>query len=230
MGIRERAVRSFGLYANLNGQCNEHEWAIESKRIYYLRTGNNIGHSIQNGATSLRVGNPNHEPSGDHRISNYPSMYNLRERVPSYSVVNRHANTELAKCSLTDQFAHGLSTPMSAVNDDNGLLSMPSSSKVESSLHDYSSMEVSPPNISNTEHKLVAKKVVPSFPDGTILTSESKSKRKALAGIYDKVLVVDNIDSAKNVVRLLTTKYKSFVHACDTEVFSKTLLELFTSL
>jgi DNA polymerase-1 len=85
-------------------------------------------------------------------------------------------------------------------------------------------------NVDENKHKLVAKKAIPTFSDGTVLTNESKSKRKALSGIRGKVLVVDNIESAKNVVQLLTTKYKNFVHACDTEVFSKTLLGLFPFL
>ncbi|XP_051209078.1 DNA polymerase I A, chloroplastic isoform X2 [Lolium perenne] len=234
MGVRERSMCGLGLYANMNGQSNEHEWALESKRMFYLRIANNASHSIHNGATPLRVGNPNHEPSGNHRSSNYPSMHNLRERLPSYSIVNRHANTDLAECNLTNEFAHALSTPMSDVNDDIELLSMPSSSNVEISAHDCSPMEAPLPNISNMEatsgldgktnvgyadkHKLISQKVVPSFPDRTFLTKESTSKRKTLAGVYDKVLVVDNIESAKNVVQLLTTKYRNFVHACDTEV------------
>lgn len=39
-------------------------------------------------------------------------------------------------------------------------------------------------------------------------SEESLKARKALASIYGKVLVV----------KLLTTKYKSFIHACHTEV------------
>ncbi|XVF03915.1 hypothetical protein REPUB_Repub05bG0034800 [Reevesia pubescens] len=41
---------------------------------------------------------------------------------------------------------------------------------------------------------------------------------KQLARIYDQVLVVDNISVAKEVVLMLTTKYRHHVHACDTEV------------
>ncbi|KAE8725498.1 DNA polymerase I A [Hibiscus syriacus] len=41
---------------------------------------------------------------------------------------------------------------------------------------------------------------------------------KQLARIYDQVLVVDNISAAKEVVLMLTTKYRHLVHACDTEV------------
>uniref|UniRef100_A0A453RWA4 Uncharacterized protein n=1 Tax=Aegilops tauschii subsp. strangulata TaxID=200361 RepID=A0A453RWA4_AEGTS len=232
MGIRESGDFRFGFYANFNVQSSKQEWMNESRKMFYLRTTNAVSNNIHNGATPLRAEDLNHEqPSG----STYPSMYNnLRERVPSKSTVNRYANTDLVKCSLTNRFAHAVSTPRSVVNNHNKLSSMPSRSKAEISLHDWSSMEAPLPNFSNTEatsefdgnanvgyenkHKLFAKKVAPSSPEKISLTNESKSTRKALAGIYDEVLVVDNIDSAENVVRLLTTKYKSFVHACGTEV------------
>ncbi|CAL9098054.1 unnamed protein product [Musa textilis] len=42
--------------------------------------------------------------------------------------------------------------------------------------------------------------------------------REQLARIYDEVLIVDNISRAKEVVQLLTTEYKYFFHACNTEV------------
>ncbi|KAF8713035.1 hypothetical protein HU200_028826 [Digitaria exilis] len=66
--------------------------------------------------------------------------------------------------------------------------------------------------------KLGVKKVVSSLPTKASFTEESVKARKALAGIYDKVLVVDNIESARSIVQVLTTKYKSYIHACDTEV------------
>ncbi|GAV68623.1 DNA_pol_A domain-containing protein/DNA_pol_A_exo1 domain-containing protein [Cephalotus follicularis] len=42
--------------------------------------------------------------------------------------------------------------------------------------------------------------------------------RGRLNSIYGKVLVVDTVSVAKEVVRMLTNQYKDFVHACDTEV------------
>ncbi|XP_010905964.1 DNA polymerase I A, chloroplastic isoform X2 [Elaeis guineensis] len=42
--------------------------------------------------------------------------------------------------------------------------------------------------------------------------------QQKLAQIYDKVVVVDNISRAKKVVQMLMTKYRNFIHACDTEV------------
>ncbi|CAK9150260.1 unnamed protein product [Ilex paraguariensis] len=42
--------------------------------------------------------------------------------------------------------------------------------------------------------------------------------RETLGRIYDKVLVVDNISTAKEIVSMLTNQYRHLVHACDTEV------------
>ncbi|XP_058093524.1 DNA polymerase I B, chloroplastic/mitochondrial isoform X2 [Magnolia sinica] len=42
--------------------------------------------------------------------------------------------------------------------------------------------------------------------------------REQLARIYNEVLVVDDVLTAKRVVEVLTTRYKHLVHACDTEV------------
>ncbi|XP_064982361.1 DNA polymerase I A, chloroplastic isoform X2 [Musa acuminata AAA Group] len=42
--------------------------------------------------------------------------------------------------------------------------------------------------------------------------------QKQLARVYNKVIVVDNVSTARLVSRLLTTKYKNFIHACDTGV------------
>ncbi|XP_078180200.1 DNA polymerase I A, chloroplastic-like isoform X2 [Carex rostrata] len=36
--------------------------------------------------------------------------------------------------------------------------------------------------------------------------------------VYDKIMVVNNIETARQVVQKLTTEYRDFVHACDTEV------------
>ncbi|KAJ6834342.1 DNA polymerase I A, chloroplastic-like isoform X1 [Iris pallida] len=50
---------------------------------------------------------------------------------------------------------------------------------------------------------------------------EETSPQQNLSRIFDKVLVVDNISKAREVVQLLTTKYKDLVHACDTEASSQ---------
>ncbi|XP_064938874.1 DNA polymerase I A, chloroplastic-like [Musa acuminata AAA Group] len=58
-------------------------------------------------------------------------------------------------------------------------------------------------------------------PSDTIPPVEGLHKvvdQKQLARVYDKVIVVDNVSKARRVARLLTTKYKNFIHACDTEV------------
>ncbi|PNT66683.1 DNA polymerase I A, chloroplastic isoform X2 [Brachypodium distachyon] len=234
MGIKERGDTILGFFANLNMQSNEQEWVKESRRIFYLRRTNNVRNNVYNGATDLRAGNSNRQPLEDHSSPDCPYLYDIRETLPSKSIVDRHADTGLAKSSMTNQSAHAVSTVMSVVNADIKTLCIPSSSKGDISLHDCSSMEAPLPTISNTEatlgfddkanvrdeneDRLIAEKVAPSIPANIFLTNEPKSARKALAGIYDKVLVVDSIESAKNVVQLLTTKYKNFVHACGTEV------------
>lgn len=49
-------------------------------------------------------------------------------------------------------------------------------------------------------------------------SSQQLDLRKRLNSIYDSVLLVDNITIAKEVVGMLTNKYRHLVHACDTEV------------
>ncbi|XP_039115454.1 DNA polymerase I A, chloroplastic-like [Dioscorea cayenensis subsp. rotundata] len=46
----------------------------------------------------------------------------------------------------------------------------------------------------------------------------SEMHQKRLARIYDKVLVVEDLKTARKVVNMLTTKYRELVYACDTEV------------
>ena len=50
----------------------------------------------------------------------------------------------------------------------------------------------------------------------TLSFSQLEVRRK-LSKIYEDVLVVDDIHVAREVVRKLTTQYKNFIHACDTE-------------
>jgi len=45
-----------------------------------------------------------------------------------------------------------------------------------------------------------------------------REMREKLIRIYDKVLVVDNVLKAREVVAMLTTKYRDLIYACDTEV------------
>ncbi|TVU43034.1 hypothetical protein EJB05_09465 [Eragrostis curvula] len=66
--------------------------------------------------------------------------------------------------------------------------------------------------------KLLTKSVVSSLPTTETFSKESANARQELESIYNKVLIVDNIESARNVVQLLTTKYKNFIHACDAQV------------
>jgi hypothetical protein len=128
-------------------------------------------------------------------------------------------------------------TAKTTVNDDIKPLNMPSGSQVEIQSPNGSKIDASLPKIrkvkksprsasadkpvdghNDAENECTDKTMVQPSPAKAPLSEEAKEARKALATIYDKVLVVDTVESARSVVQLLTTKYKSFIHACDTEV------------
>ena len=208
--------------SNLNVQNIAQEWLVESRRLFYLRTVNNVTNNIYKGTTPLRAGNLQSELSEDHRGLNYPSLRNIREHVSSKSVVNRHENTELVRHSMINQSVQSV-FPVSVVNNS-VKQSMPRGPNVGIPLHDISNTEVIL-ELDDKVHdgkdkvkKLVVKKRVSSLPTKASFSKESMEARKEVAAIYDKVLVVDSIESARTIVQLLTTKYRNFIHACDTEV------------
>lgn len=49
-------------------------------------------------------------------------------------------------------------------------------------------------------------------------SNTSEDVRKKLKGVYDEVIVVDNILMAREIVQKLTQQYRHLIHACDTEV------------
>ncbi|XP_002445146.2 DNA polymerase I A, chloroplastic [Sorghum bicolor] len=236
MAVRGSSGSKLGFYPNLNVRNIAQEWVQESRRLFYLRTANNVTNNIYKGSTTLWAGNVQNELSEDRRGLNYPYLQNLRERVSSNSIVNRHGNSqELVRHRMVNQPVQSVPAPISVVNNSAKCLSMPRASKVEIPWRDYSPAEDPLLDKANTEvilelddkvhdgddkkeKKLVVKKVVSPLPTKAVFSEESLKARKALASIYDKVLVVDNIESARSIVKLLTTKYKSFIHACDTEV------------
>ncbi|XP_066325902.1 DNA polymerase I A, chloroplastic-like [Miscanthus floridulus] len=236
MAVRGSSGFKLRFYPNLNVRNIAQEWVQESRRLFYLKTANNVTNNIYKGSTPLRAGNVQNELSEDRRGLNYTYLHNLRERVSSNSIVNRHGNSqELVGHSMINQPVQSVPAPISVVNNSAKCLSMPRASKVEIPWREYSPAEDPLLDESNTEvilelddkvhdgdvkkeKKLVVKKVVSPLPTKAAFCEESLKARKALASIYDKVLVVDNIESARSIVKLLTTKYKSFIHACDTEV------------
>ncbi|XP_066325911.1 DNA polymerase I A, chloroplastic-like isoform X2 [Miscanthus floridulus] len=236
MAVRGSSGFKLRFYPNLNVRNIAQEWVQESRRLFYLKTANNVTNNIYKGSTPLRAGNVQNELSEDRRGLNYTYLHNLRERVSSNSIVNRHGNSqELVGHSMINQPVQSVPAPISVVNNSAKCLSMPRASKVEIPWREYSPAEDPLLDESNTEvilelddkvhdgdvkkeKKLVVKKVVSPLPTKAAFCEESLKARKALASIYDKVLVIDNIESARSIVKLLTTKYKSFIHACDTEV------------
>jgi len=110
----------------------------------------------------------------------------------------------------------------------------PTGSKFHASLPKISEVEKSLPFDTRTkddsakdENECPPKEIVQASPARAPLSKESTDARKALGTIYGKVLVVDNVESARAVVQLLTTKYRKFIHACDTEVRDENPWRLF---
>lgn len=64
-------------------------------------------------------------------------------------------------------------------------------------------------------------RVVPVDVGGSLIEKitghECLELHERLSKVYEKVLVVNDISTAREVVGLLTTQYKDHVHACDTE-------------
>ncbi|CAL4893473.1 unnamed protein product [Urochloa decumbens] len=211
------------------------EWVQETWRLFYLKTSNNVTNNIYKGS-ALLAGNVQDDHFENCRGLNYPYLQNLREHVSSKLIVNRHVDDqELVRHRMVNQPVRSVPAPVSVFNDSPKCLSMPRASKLEIPWHDYAPAEDPLLDKSNTEvilelddevhdgddnkeKKLVVKKVVSPLPTKAAFSEESLKARKALASIYNKVLVVDNIESARSIVKLLTTKYKSFIHACHTEV------------
>lgn len=235
LGVKDNMALKLGVYLNFNVQSSAQEWVEESKRLSFIKTTNNVRNSICNGSTHLRAGILHHEPLEDHKSSNHSSLYSARERMAPNSLAKRHTNMELAKHHVINHATGAVSALTSVVNDDVKPLNRPSGSEVETHWPNGSKFDASLPKISivekilqfddkardgyvGDEHECTAKKTVQSSPAKAPLSKESKDARKALATIYEKVLVVDNVKSARSVVELLTTKYKNFIHACDTEV------------
>ncbi|PNT61954.1 hypothetical protein BRADI_5g23367v3 [Brachypodium distachyon] len=232
LGMTDNNALKLGVCLNFNVRSSKQEWIEESKRLYNIKTTNSVMNNVCNGA-HLRAGIFHHEPFEDSKSLNQSSLYSVRERMAPNSLANRHANVELAKHHVTSHAAGAVLALTSVVNDDIKSLSRPSGSEVKIHWPNGSKVDASLPKIREVEKimqlddkaidgydgdECASKTTVQSSPVKAPLSKEAEDARKALATIYDKVLVVDTVKSARSVVQLLTTKYKSFIHACDTEV------------
>jgi hypothetical protein len=147
------------------------------------------------------------------------------------SLANRHANMELAKhhaagavSAVTSVVKHDDTKPVKRSNHAEVEAHWPNGSKFHASIPKISEVTTSlqlhedDDGDLTDEHEDSPEKTVQPSPARAPFSQESIDARKALGTIYEKVLVVDNVESARSVVQLLTSKYKNFIHACDTEV------------
>lgn len=134
------------------------------------------------------------------KYANYPNV-EIREKSASHFATSRHSNLDL---------------------DTNRMMDLTRQS--ESFLSEAVSKKIKP-NGSHVSKETIEGQYVSSKTSQDQVNAPRKPEnlRAELAREYDKVLVVDNILAAKKVVQLLTTAYRRFVHACDTEVSSQAL-------
>ena len=238
-GIQDNKPLKFGVCVNFNVQSSgAQEWAAESKRLSLIRTSN----GAYKGSSHLGPAILHHENLEDFKSSKQSSAHSVRQRMAPNSLANRHANMEPAKHHMINRAATAVSALASVVKDDTKPANRHSESEVEAHWPNGSKFHASLPKISEIETSLPfddkatesdpkdenecsPKETVQPSPAKAPLSKESKDARKALATIYEKVLVVDDVKSARRVVQLLTTKYRNFIHACDTEVGMKTLVD-----
>ncbi|CAN6241070.1 unnamed protein product [Urochloa humidicola] len=230
--VQDNRALKFGVCVNFNVQSSgAQEWAAESKRLSAIRTSNNT----PNGSSHLGPAILHHEHLEDFMSSNPSSSYSVRQRMAPNSLANRHANMEPAKHHMINRAAAAASALASVVKHETKPSNRPNESEVEAPWPNGSKFHASLPKISEVETSLPfddkatdgyakdenersPKETVQPPPARAPLSKESIDARKALGTIYEKVLVVDDVKSARRVVQLLTTKYRNFIHACDTEV------------
>ncbi|XP_072988592.1 DNA polymerase I A, chloroplastic-like [Typha latifolia] len=223
----------------------EQDWVDEKNRVKLSRVANQVINDIVCGrivvnnseqAQSMEKGSMESRASQDEHVYRSTNLYpgeNIGRRLafqPSKYVGKllpqpangRRTDLDLEDSHLLDKTAHADSSMTSGVSigmDNGAQMEMPPDAlavplfdivkaKPEDAIIRYSHSD----GTSSTDRCI---QNIVGQPKSTKKPQESREK---LAHIFDKVLVVDNILAAKEVVQMLTTKYRSFIHACDTEV------------
>ncbi|GJN26286.1 hypothetical protein PR202_gb14207 [Eleusine coracana subsp. coracana] len=219
-GIQDYRPLKFGVCVNFNVQNSAQEWAEESKRLSFIKTSNTATTSICNSSTHLGAGILHHEPSEDYKSSIHSSLHGMRQRMAPSSVANRHASTELANHRV-NRAAGAVSALTSVVKEDSKPVKRLNGYEVEAHWPNGSKFCDSLPKISEVkqfdekdsdnnltdEHQASPDKTVQPSPAKAPLSQEALDARKALGTVYEKVLVVDDVKSARSVVQLLTSKF-----------------------
>jgi DNA polymerase-1 len=130
---------------------------------------------------------------------------------------------------MINRAAAAVSALASVVKDDPKPINRPNESRVDARWPNGSKFHASLPKISEVattllfddkatdgnakdENECSPKYTVQPPPAKAPLSQGSKDARKAFGTIYEKVIVVDDVESARSVVLLLTTKYRNFIH------------------
>lgn len=145
-------------------------------------------------------------------------------------------NERLKADYLKQKEQKGVSSPQTSCDSDSNNLEPPGSLKTfppsgtNKSLPDEHEERPSETKIENTKVKFnvdqtkeTSKRPPEKLLEQPLLHKKLQEQarqeqlRTNLHRVSDKIMVVNNIESARQVVQKLTTDYKNFVHACDTE-------------
>ncbi|XP_038973141.1 DNA polymerase I A, chloroplastic-like [Phoenix dactylifera] len=155
----------------------------------------------------------------------FPTYSSIRGSMLPCSAMDSNINTSLKENPLMDTPWHSKSLMAQAVEEGiqpNGSQLLKHMDDVKEPLSGFAGLrsgnvgEADRETCQSTEHFVETSLDQRSHPENLI--GPKGENQQKLAQIYDKVVVVDNISTAKKVVQMLMTKYRNFIHACDTEV------------
>lgn len=154
----------------------------------------------------------------------FPNYSSIRGSVLPCSGMDSSINSSLKENRLTDAPGHSESLMTQAVEEGiwpNGSQLLKHTDDVKDPLSGMAALrsnnvsEADRATCQSTDHCMETSLDQRSHPQKLIGPKGEIQQKLAL--VYDKVVVVDNISTAKKVVQMLITKYRNFIHACDTE-------------
>lgn len=184
--------------SNLRGCPNGHQWLEAARKLKYLKATNTIFDEIV--SRQIQLPSQVEQSSDELQVSD-------DENGESWDLSSKFAT------SPNGSLPEPPETPSVAQTTDEFHLldEMPESSVVEEcKIDDAVKMD-----------KKSKKSLKPGGEQGWAVEREKEINTKKILRVYDSVVVVDNVTKAREVVGMLTTKYRDLIHACDTEASTR---------
>lgn len=214
------ATGSVTLKHGLNMEDNAAYQQVQSSSSGFMngweRANDRAGHNSQNDRSQAHTSS---EIRGDRtndskvlsNLCSYPSLGNSRK---AWRQITDEWEQQKAQYSVNNAIpveAPDIAHYVEKEDDTKSILKQQRSSQIFPSLTCNSNPSVQQPaHIFMGEDAVLASN--PKEDD-----APSVERKRRLTKLYDKVLVVDNVSTAEETVRMLTTKYRNLIHACDTE-------------